>query len=95
MNFIGTAEGQEIQVELKYCERCGGLWLRPRGADGVFCASCRVSLAAMPDPGDAPSCGERSRRRARRQERKRQTEGLANQMRIDCLQGVATIEVRA
>ena len=34
MNFMGRMEGQEIQVELKYCERCGGLWLRPRGADG-------------------------------------------------------------
>jgi len=31
MDFIGTMEGSEIQVELKYCERCGGLWLRPQG----------------------------------------------------------------
>jgi len=30
MDFIGTIEGSEIQVELKYCERCGGLWLRPQ-----------------------------------------------------------------
>ena len=22
----------ELQFELKYCERCGGLWLRPVGA---------------------------------------------------------------
>ena len=21
-------DGDEIQIELKYCERCGGLWLR-------------------------------------------------------------------
>src|ERR1039458_7035701 len=35
MNFIRETKGQEIQVELKYCERCGGLWLRPQGADGV------------------------------------------------------------
>jgi DNA-directed RNA polymerase subunit RPC12/RpoP len=54
MTFIGKMEGQEIQVELKYCERCGKLWLRPQGADGVHCASCRVLLAAMPDPGEAP-----------------------------------------
>ena len=54
MNFIRETKGQEIQVELKYCERCGGLWLRPQGADGVYCAGCRVRLAARPDPGEAP-----------------------------------------
>lgn len=54
MDFIGIMEGSEIQVELKYCERCGGLWLRPQGTNGVYCASCRVCLAAMPNPGEAP-----------------------------------------
>jgi Zn-finger nucleic acid-binding protein len=29
-----------IQLELKYCERCGGLWLRPLGADQVYCPPC-------------------------------------------------------
>ena len=46
MKSIGKAVGQEIQVELKYCERCGGLWLRPRGRDGVYCANCRARLQA-------------------------------------------------
>ena len=36
MNFISEMEGQEIHVELKYCERCGGLWLRPQGAGGYI-----------------------------------------------------------
>jgi len=36
MDFIDTMEGSEIQVELKYCERCGGLWLRPQGTNGVY-----------------------------------------------------------
>jgi len=90
MNFIGRSEGGEIQVELKYCERCGGLWLRPRGADDVYCASCRVSLAAMPNPGTAPT-GRTRRRRSRRRRVEAQTEYLPG--RIENLQGVAAMEV--
>lgn len=29
-----------IQLELKYCERCGGLWLRPKGSELIFCPPC-------------------------------------------------------
>jgi len=29
-----------VQLELKYCESCGGLWLRPKGSQQVECASC-------------------------------------------------------
>jgi hypothetical protein len=36
-----------VFLELKYCERCGGLWLRPRGSDGVLCASCSTQLAEL------------------------------------------------
>jgi hypothetical protein len=36
-----------IQLELKYCERCGALWLRPKGSDLVFCASCALSMAGF------------------------------------------------
>jgi len=94
MNFIGETEGQEIQVELKYCERCGGLWLRPQRTDGVYCASCRVRLAAMPDPGKAPA-GKMRRRQKRAQGPGAQGENLRNPARIDDLQGVAAVEVRA
>jgi len=100
MNFISRREGQEIRVELKYCERCGGLWLRPQGADGVYCASCRVGLAAMPNPGEAPPRKAR-RRKARAQEQgtgvqeDAQREDLQSSARIDYLQGVATMEVWA
>ena len=92
MNFIGTTEGQEIQVELKYCERCGGLWLRPQGGNGVYCASCRVHLAEMPNRGEAPP---RKRRKARAHRREAQGEDFRSPTRIDCLQGVATAEVWA
>ena len=100
MNFIGRMEGQEIRVGLKYCERCGGLWLRPQGADGVYCAGCRVDLAAMPNPGEAPPRKAR-RRKARAQEqgtsvqKDAQREDLQSSARIDYLQGVATMEVWA
>ena len=89
MNFISEMEGREIQVELKYCERCGGLWLRPQGTDGVYCGSCRVCLAAMPNPGEAPP------RKARWQGTDGQREDLQSPARIECLQGVAAKEVWA
>ena len=37
-----------VEVELKYCERCGGLWLRPRGEEEVYCQSCVPKLAEFP-----------------------------------------------
>jgi len=95
MNFISEMEGQEIQVELKYCERCGGLWLRPQGADGVYCGRCRERLAAMPNPGDAPPRKGRRRRKTRKQEMDFQADGLQQLARLDYVQGVAAMEVRA
>jgi Zn-finger nucleic acid-binding protein len=97
MEFIGSLQGQEIHVELKYCERCGGLWLRAQGADGVYCAGCRVRLAAMPDPTNPPPSLRKPRRR---KDRGRlgmdvQKEKPRNTARIDSLQGVAAMEVRA
>jgi Zn-finger nucleic acid-binding protein len=97
MNFISEMEGQEIHVELKYCERCGGLWLRPQGAGGVYCAACRARLAAMPDPGE-PSPRAVRRRNARLPRRIQQDDrggDIQGQARIDYLQGVAAMEVRA
>jgi len=93
MNFIGKTEGQEIQVELKYCERCGGLWLRPQRASGVYCSSCSLRLAARPDPGKAPHRKPR-RRKARAIGLDAEREGLQNQTRIESLQGVAVMEAR-
>ena len=89
MKSSSKMEWQEIQVELKYCERCGGLWLRPQGAGGVYCASCHVSLQARLNTGEAPL--PITRRRKRRE----QGSELRSPGRIDSLQGVAAIEVRA
>ena len=36
-----------IRLELKYCERCGGLWLRLKDSELVYCPPCTVVLAGM------------------------------------------------
>jgi Zn-finger nucleic acid-binding protein len=38
----------ELQFELKYCERCGGLWLRPVGGGQIYCAGCGYEMAQLP-----------------------------------------------
>ena len=37
-----------VRVELKYCEHCGGLWLRECGAGTVYCPSCAAKVADLP-----------------------------------------------
>ena len=74
MNFISMNRQDETAVELKYCERCGGLWLRRPGQDLVYCARCRSQRASLLQSG----------RRYRPQ----------NSLQIECLRGVAEIEVR-
>jgi len=93
MKSIDRVERQEIRVDLKYCERCGGLWLRLQGAHGVHCASCHVLLETRPDPGVAPLPKPR-RRNGRSQGTDAQRADLHSSGRIDYLQGVA-MEVRA
>jgi Zn-finger nucleic acid-binding protein len=39
---------EKMSLELKYCERCGGLWLRPAGGGQIYCASCAKQIAEMP-----------------------------------------------
>lgn len=40
----------EVRVELKYCERCGSLWLRETGGGQVYCNDCLPKLAELPTP---------------------------------------------
>lgn len=44
---------EEVQgrVELKYCERCGGLWLRPLRSRSVYCPGCEELMREMPYVG--------------------------------------------
>ena len=47
-----------VGVELKYCEHCGGLWVRERGAGVVYCEKCQPvveDLAVRSKRGRRPS----------------------------------------
>jgi uncharacterized Zn finger protein (UPF0148 family) len=39
-----------VPMELKYCERCGGLWFRAKDAGEVYCPGCVPLMAEMPRP---------------------------------------------
>ena len=43
------------RVELKYCEHCGGLWVRESGAGVVYCDDCQSKVADLPIPKKRPS----------------------------------------
>jgi hypothetical protein len=53
-----------VGVELKYCEHCGGLWVRERGSGLVYCDKCRGKVEDLPmmkkKAGRATLPGERS-----------------------------------
>jgi Zn-finger nucleic acid-binding protein len=42
---MNNQEHEVIQLELKYCERCGGLWLRRVGTGRIYCNLCSVQVA--------------------------------------------------
>ncbi|HTW58869.1 MAG TPA: hypothetical protein VMD99_12130 [Terriglobales bacterium] len=44
------AAKQEVRMELKYCERCGGLWLRECGTGVVYCERCQRAVEDLPIP---------------------------------------------
>lgn len=48
------SESQNVRVELKYCEHCGGLWLCECGAGVVYCDNCRPKVADLPVPKRKP-----------------------------------------
>ena len=39
-----------VRMELKYCEHCGSLWIRERGAGVVYCDNCQPKIADLPVP---------------------------------------------
>ncbi|MCU1285016.1 MAG: hypothetical protein JWO13_1366 [Acidobacteriales bacterium] len=41
---------ERITLELKICERCGGLWLRPGGSRWIYCAGCKKKVSELPMP---------------------------------------------
>ncbi len=66
-----------VGLELKYCEQCGGLWLRRRGSDECYCAACARFLEDTPPrPRDNRRRGGSGplRRKMRKQHREPGTE---------------------
>jgi len=39
-----------VGVELKYCEHCGGLFVREKGTGVVYCETCKPKVADLPIP---------------------------------------------
>jgi hypothetical protein len=37
-----------LRMELKYCERCGGLMLRACGSSVTYCGPCGRKMAELP-----------------------------------------------
>jgi hypothetical protein len=46
-----------IQMELKYCERCGGLWMREASNGSPYCPGCAAWMAGLPSCGGNPFAG--------------------------------------
>lgn len=95
MNVNDLTEQETIQLDLKYCERCGGLWLRPLKTNGVYCARCKQHFEALPARSAAPPLKARrrkSRARASNSQAETAAEGPAQ---IDYIQGTASMEAWA
>jgi hypothetical protein len=56
-----SATANELQFELKYCERCGGLWLRPVSGGQVYCVACGREIAELPPVSSKPDGVENAR----------------------------------
>ncbi len=52
-----NVESVDIKLELKYCERCGTLGLRPQGSDLLFCAACVRAMAGLARSSHMPPQG--------------------------------------
>ncbi len=61
-------EGRIVRLELKYCERCGGLLLRKSGDSVVYCTSCAKAFSEMPVL-EKRECKGRSRAKFERETR--------------------------
>lgn len=92
MNFTDTLKGAEKNVELKYCERCGGLFLRVPGAGIVYCGGCAARMAG-PDSTEAMPSRLRRKSRGVGLASGAEQEELPGRGHIEGLQGVATEEV--
>ncbi len=95
MNFIGNMESGEVPVELKYCERCGGLFVRPRASEVLHCGGCTAHLAAVTSSAGGLEPVRRQRIREPRMVKgpKGPKNALHGMAQIENLQAVAAREV--
>ncbi len=49
-----------VRLELKYCERCGSLWLRRADSGAIYCAPCVRAMAQSPGRASAPARADAS-----------------------------------
>ena len=47
MEAIVTGEFDAIRMELKYCEACGALCLRPESSSAPYCRRCEKVMAGL------------------------------------------------
>ena len=66
-----VSELKEGKVELKVCERCGGLWLRPGGSRWIYCGPCKAKLEELPPPALRPTRATMTRNDGKRNDGKR------------------------
>ena len=94
MNLMGNHAGIQIGMGLKYCERCGKLFLRNIMEYVIHCAVCKARLAAL-----RSATRKGSGRGQKRALRKKPTPtilagALGDKRSIACLRGVAINEER-
>ncbi len=44
---MASGQTEERELELKYCERCGCLGMRPKGGDQIYCGICAKAMARV------------------------------------------------
>jgi len=94
MNVIDVTAEEAIQLDLKYCERCGGLWLRRKGTNGVYCAGCKEHFEALPNRSATPPRKARPRK-SRGAAKNTQADPAERSGKIEYIRGTASMEVWA
>jgi hypothetical protein len=68
-----------IELELKYCERCGGLWFRELDSEEVFCLRCVLQVES-----ETPGLRRRRARSGRLGNRKTDGRGSVLELTAVC-----------
>jgi hypothetical protein len=94
MNFINTFEGLETRLELKYCERCGGLFLRQPANSQIYCSACAQRFQEQLNTRELLRGVFPRKPRRRKHEVKLEGVGLLKAGHVPSVHGVAEAEVR-